>query len=254
MILEGDEDSSWCLLKCLFDLHVSAAKLLKQSINRNQNIIEEQKNFYSSHSSAILTLPIENKEKKEVKLSNSNSNLNLIVASESLKNDSIFVPEDERWSAKMNSLHNVKADVPRGNGNNIVKSSSNKENSISGLQSRSLLDETDKEVRSTLDPSHVIHSTQKMNGPYPPLMRLKEEVRNSPKLSSSSAVLRDSQNRNYSKKNSDNLSGCSNIKNMSNFDCDNTDNNSSDYKNGGNKFNDTSRYHDNCYHYHEYSS
>ena len=46
MILEGDEDSSWCLLKCLFDLHVSAAKLLKQSINRNQNIIEEQKNFY----------------------------------------------------------------------------------------------------------------------------------------------------------------------------------------------------------------
>ena len=28
---------------------------------------------------------------------------------------------------------------------------------------------------------------------------------------------------------------------MSNFDCDNADNNSSDYKNGGNRFNDTSR-------------
>ena len=64
MILEGDEDSLWCLLKCLFDLH------------RNQNIIEEQpldekqKNFYLSHSSAVLSLPIEKKEEREVKFSN----------------------------------------------------------------------------------------------------------------------------------------------------------------------------------------
>ena len=71
-------------------------------------------------------------------------------------------------------------------------------------------------------------------------MGLKEKVRNSPKLCSSSVVMGDLQNRNYSKKNSDSLSGCSNIKNISNFDCNNTDNNSSNYKKGGIRFNYTS--------------
>ena len=79
-----------------------------------------------------------------------------------------------------------------------------------------------------------------MNGPYPPLMGLKEKVRNSTKLCSSSVVMGDSQNRNHSKKNSDSLSGCSNTRNMSNSDCNNTDNNSSNYKKGGIRFNYTS--------------
>ena len=52
IILEGDEDSSWCVLKCLFELHVSAPKLLKQSINRNQNIIEAI--FYSIEAEKFL--------------------------------------------------------------------------------------------------------------------------------------------------------------------------------------------------------
>ena len=57
--------------------------------------------------------------------------------SESLKNDSIFVTEDQRWSANLNGSHNFKADVPRGNGDNIARNSSNKEININGLQSRS---------------------------------------------------------------------------------------------------------------------
>ena len=79
-----------------------------------------------------------------------------------------------------------------------------------------------------------------MNGPYPPFVGLKEKLRNSPKLCSSSVVMGDLKNRNHSKKNSDSLSGCSNIKNMSNFDCNNTDNNSTNYKKGGIRFNYTS--------------
>ena len=51
----------------------------------------------------------------------------------------------------------------------------------------------------------------------------------------------DLQDRNYSKKNSDSLSGCSNTRNMSNSDCNNAGNNSSNYKKSGIRFNYTSR-------------
>ena len=231
MILEGDVDSSWSLLKCLYDLRLSAPKLVKQSIIRNQDIIKEQpidekqKVFYSNHNSDVLSLPVERKEGNDLKFPMRNGNLN--VAHESLKNTSIFVSGDQRWSAKLNVSYNIKTDNTRFNGDDTVSSRCNKENDKNGLQSRNLIDGTEKEVCGTLDPSNATHSSQVLNGPSPPLLGLKNNIRNFPQSGSSSVVMRDFKSRN-------NVSSFSNIKNSSNINHNNSKHNNNNNGNNDN--------------------